>query len=164
MDIGSKTMQEKIQIRNATKKDLNILRDLQHALVDYHHEKDKNNKTGKQMGDSFEKLMTGKIRDRKSKVIIVWKSEEPIGYCYGSIEKPTVLNFKEVGHISDLFVKESFRSRGIGKMVLDYYFDWFRKNNIKIVQLSVHAQNPKVYSFYKKLGFKENTIKMIKLL
>lgn len=157
-------MKEKIEIKSATKKDLDILCDLQYSLVDYHHKIDKKNKTGRQAGDSFRKMIIKKIRSKKSKIIIVWNEKNPVGYCYGSIEKPIVLNFKEVGHISDLFIKEKFRSMGIGRMVLDYYFDWFKKNNIKLVQLSVHKQNSGAYDLYRKLGFEESAIKMSKSL
>ncbi|MGH7780041.1 MAG: GNAT family N-acetyltransferase [Candidatus Binataceae bacterium] len=59
----------------------------------------------------------------------------------------------EIGYISQAFLEESFRGRGLMKPMLEEAFDWFRSNAITVITLSVLHRNWLGAEAWHRLGF-----------
>ncbi len=60
-----------------------------------------------------------------------------------------------VGYISQAFLDENFRGRGLMKPMLDGAFEWFRNVNIEVVTLSVLHRNWLGAAAWHRLGFSD---------
>ncbi|MER3374902.1 MAG: GNAT family N-acetyltransferase [Allomuricauda sp.] len=85
-------------------------------------------------------------------VLVVGDKEEIIGYCI-------LINYwsNEYGgnilHIDELFIKEDYRSKGIGSQLI-YQLAKSKFANAVGLQLEVTPGNPRAKRLYEKLGFK----------
>ena len=57
------------------------------------------------------------------------------------------------GIITDLFLREKFRGRGTGRLMIERVEAHCRANGISTVELQVEIENKPAQSFYYKLGF-----------
>ena len=74
---------------------------------------------------------------------------------------PPYFGSATIGAISEVFVSETHRGRGIGHRLLDYALDWFRDQNITRIELQVVAGNPDASRFYQQLGWHEELRQMV---
>jgi GNAT superfamily N-acetyltransferase len=61
---------------------------------------------------------------------------------------------EKFGAIDMMAVTARYRRRGIGTTILGKILDWFRSQNIDLIELSVASGNKVGYPFWKKHGFK----------
>jgi len=156
---------EKIQIKNATKKDLPALCEMQKELADYHHKIDKTFRSGKSMGDSFCKYISSKIGKRGEKILVAFYDGKAVGYFYANLKKNSIaFKMKTIGHISDVYVKKEYRSKGVGRALMKETDKWFIQQGARYVDLSVDLRIQPSFEFYKKNGFKILSYKMRKKL
>ena len=93
--------------------------------------------------------------------MVVEIDNKVIGYFIGKIEKAKpFITPKKIGKISDAFVEEKYRKSGIGKMMFNELIQWFKKNKIKHIELSVDSRNEIGIKAWQKFGFKEFMKKM----
>ena len=57
--------------------------------------------------------------------------------------------------LDELYIRENFRGRGIGKQVLSFVEDFCRDKNIHAIHLQVKRFNPIAKKLYSSVGFKE---------
>ena len=70
---------------------------------------------------------------------------------YGMVAKSFSTEFgKPCMWIEDLYIKDSFRGQGIGKIFLDYIADKYPKC---LLRLEVEEENARAIKLYKKCGF-----------
>ena len=79
-----------------------------------------------------------------------------VGQTAGAI---TRLSF---GYIFDIFVRDEFRCKGVGKMLLAKAEDYCRKKGCHRIALSVTATNETAIQLYRKAGYKSERIDMAK--
>lgn len=58
------------------------------------------------------------------------------------------------GFVTDLFLREKYRGRGLGKASLDCVGDYCRARKISAIELQVEHDNRAAQKFYRKLGFR----------
>ena len=68
------------------------------------------------------------------------------------------------GYVYDVFVKEEFRGRGIGKMLLEKAESYCRKRGYSRILLMVSVSNQAAISLYDNIGFKAEQTYMAKVL
>jgi GNAT superfamily N-acetyltransferase len=99
----------------------------------------------------------------RGKILIFTLNVNTVGYAiliyYWSNEYGGVLTT-----VDELYVKEAWRNRGIGKEFFDYLSS-SASEKIKGIQLEVTSKNQRALAYYQKLGFKlsSNTL-LMKLL
>jgi len=105
-----------------------------------------------------------KTKNNNGTIFVVEIDDKIIGYAVCWIERrPTYLyKVDKIGYISDVFVEEPYRGRGIGSALLGKILEWFKNKNIKYVELSVLAKNEKAKKFYEKHGFKVYSLNLRK--
>src|SRR3989339_519343 len=68
------------------------------------------------------------------------------------------------GYISDLYVEEKYRKSGLGSELIKEAQEWLRKKGKKNVTLHVESWNIGAINLYRKLEFKDKSIRMEKKL
>ena len=71
---------------------------------------------------------------------------------------------RKFGFITDVFVDEKFRGKGIGKALLNHAQNHARENGVSEMMIGVLASNHQARSLYQTQGFKEFAIKLEKKL
>ncbi len=62
---------------------------------------------------------------------------------------------KVVGAVHELVVLPPYRSKGVGKALMEKVFEYFKSRGLDLAELWVGDENMPALEFYKKLGFKE---------
>ena len=70
-----------------------------------------------------------------------------VGYCVSSLSP------EMVGEIESIFIREGYRSLGIGSTLVNRALAWFGENGSVRNRVSVSDGNEAAWSFYKKFGF-----------
>jgi len=96
------------------------------------------------------------MRKENSEVIVAFdkNTNQVIGMAQCSIRNPD--NGVRFGYISNLIVKEEKRRTGIGENLMRYIIDYFKKNHIPSVRLSLKSNlDEAAIILFTKLGFHE---------
>lgn len=93
------------------------------------------------------------------KYLIAFDENNPIGMLAYTISK----EFGKL-QINSLFIKNKYRSLGIGKKMIQKIENIAKKEKCKFIRLFVEKLNPKGLKFYKSNDFKITGYKMEKLL
>jgi ribosomal protein S18 acetylase RimI-like enzyme len=70
----------------------------------------------------------------------------------------------KAGRIIELFIDEQFRGKGIGKRLMEKMEDYFRQYGSDVSKVEVFEPNVKAHNFYRKLGYQDRSIEMLKKL
>jgi ribosomal protein S18 acetylase RimI-like enzyme len=153
----------KIEIRKAGKSDLDKILELNKLQAEYHGRIDSYYRTDFRAIASFRKYISGLLKKRNARIIVAEIENEVIGYMIGAIErmKPHQFGPGRIGKISDAIVEEEYRRLGAARRMTIELINWFRKNNIKGIVLSVDARNIIGIKAWQKLGFEEIMKRMI---
>ncbi len=96
-------------------------------------------------------------RDGSSCYYIAWRGADPIGHLFlmrrGTLYEPMVSKLHGCPHISDVFVLESFRSQGIGSLLLDAAEADCRAAHSSRVGLGVALDNVRARALYQRRGY-----------
>lgn len=144
-----------IQIREATKKDLEAILDLWEEFTGNLHMMEP---------DFFQlKLDARELYRKKLKkqihlpyyLVLVAKDEEAIvGYHIASIRYPgEVFVQKPYGHISDLYLQAGYHGQNLGRQLIEYTMGWLIDRGIRDVDVKTFSANPEGVNFWKKNGF-----------
>ncbi len=157
-----------IQIRKARLKDIPQLISLWENYENYHKKLTKAKymqnilKTNSKAKTKTKKYFENKITSKESEILLV-ESGKVLGFIMLSIyDSSPISSIKKYGHIGYFFVKRNMRGKGIGKKIYKKSLEWFKDKKIKRISLEVNFLNKKTIELYKKLGFKEFEINMIK--
>ncbi|UCG92374.1 MAG: GNAT family N-acetyltransferase [candidate division WOR-3 bacterium] len=144
-----------IKIRDARRSDIDAIYQLWIESMKYHE------RFGPSIfGFDDEHAAVGKrfITDQSKKattiLIVAEKSGRIIGYLLGEIrDRLPFQKLKKTGYIFDIVVTEKERHKGIGSLLLQRSFAFFKKNNMNTVMLSVSEENIEAIKFYEKHSF-----------
>ena len=107
---------------------------------------DSKRKWSRYLHDKFDEIST--------KLVVAEEEGEIVGFMLCLLE-PNVPVFKErkIGVISDVFVEEQRRRKGVAEKMLDFAAKWFKKNKVRTVRLNVAADNLEARAAWRMLGF-----------
>ncbi|MBU7022614.1 MAG: GNAT family N-acetyltransferase [Theionarchaea archaeon] len=148
-------------IRTAQPQDIDVITELNCELADYHRALDVYYKSGRETRSVFKQYVCSILDNGHYRIVVAEVRDRIVGYCIGRIEptKPFV-TLERIGKISDTYVKERYRNRGIGKSMVHSLFNWFRDKGIFQVELSVDSRNESGVKAWEGLGFRECMKKM----
>ena len=109
----------------------------------------------------YENFLRLNFESKKGTVFIAESGKSLVGYILVFIkdELPIYEN-KKVGYISDLYVKEQFRHKGISTQLVDKAMGWFKQKKLKFAAIPLYAANKHAYQIYKKYGFMDYKLEM----
>ena len=107
------------------------------------------------------------ISENNGIIYIAEFKNTPVGMIAGIIEEFTKND--EIEYISskpakvlELIVSEKNRGKNIGKLLMDKMEEYFKTKECDIIQVKVFEPNKDAHGFYKKLGYQDRFIDMIK--
>ena len=145
-------------IRKAVLKDISEIVELGGELWGYHDKRFKVcqifNKRKKSAGKEFSNFVKKQIKSRTG-LVLVADDGKIVAYCICFIKKNTpIFAIEKVGYISDLFVEDKYRGKGISSELNRQAAKWF-KDKVKIIEIAAYPQNKRAVSIYRKWGFKD---------
>ncbi len=95
----------------------------------------------------------------KAVYLIAWRPGTPIGHVLleweGTNEEPLASNLKDCPILSDLFVVEDLRGRGIGSQLLRAVESLAGEHGYRQIALGVATNNPRAQALYERRGYQE---------
>ena len=120
-------------------------------------------------GEQFFSKMKREIDDNEGVIYVVEKGGKLVGFSSGIVNnigndpiddcKPHV-----TGRLTELFISEKFRKKGLGTKLLNEMMKFFKKNNCYKVNVEVFAPNILAYKYYKTQGFIDRNFDLVKVL
>jgi len=102
----------------------------------------------------WSKYLRQKFSEISTKLIVAETDGELIGFMLCLLSpNPPIYKEKKLGVISDVYVKERWRRKGIAMKMFDVAVKWFAKNRARSVQLNVAAPNLEGRAVWRSLGF-----------
>ena len=93
--------------------------------------------------------------------VFIREQNDYAGYISGSVDKlPSGYQDGLVGHLDSVIVTEKYCQQGLDKILMDSFFEWLRQQGVEICQLHVKAKNIKAVSYYEKMGFEVDNLRM----
>lgn len=138
---------EKLIFRKATKVDLpRIIEMLRNDILGRDRE----------IADDFskyEKAFDEISADKNNFLAVVEFMGHVIGSCHLTLMPSLTLVGSKRMAIEAVRVNEEFSSQGIGSWMMQQAFDFAKKNNVRLIQLTTNKKRVRVHEFYKRLGF-----------
>ncbi len=88
---------------------------------------------------------------------------EPLGFIHAR-EHSDEISAEVCATVPLLAVVEGMQGTGIGSLLILAVEEWARNNDFRLLHLEVFAANRRAQDFYRKVGFYEDTLHMIKPL
>ncbi|MGM0641261.1 MAG: GNAT family N-acetyltransferase [Thermotogota bacterium] len=105
-----------------------------------------------------EKELIKKTEEGEILVLVSYVGNKKAGHCVSTHNK----NGK--GIIETLYIKNSFRKYGLGKLMMEKSLNWLKNNQVNNIDILVAAGNEEVLPFYERFGFKNAGIKVKKII
>jgi len=85
-----------------------------------------------------------------------------VGYLSGYIiDEPSVYQ-EIVARLNEIVVDEKYRGKGIGQKLILQFEKWCTDNMVKYINLSAFNDNENAMSVYRKIGFEDYSVGLIK--
>lgn len=102
-----------------------------------------------------------KILRRKDKYyVLVLDGDKIIGFAYAQVSVCNFNKSKSIGYLSDIFITNKYRGKGIADIVWNELLKWFKLKKVSFLQLNVFINNEPAIKVYKKWGFRPYTMIM----
>jgi ribosomal protein S18 acetylase RimI-like enzyme len=103
------------------------------------------------------------LKTKKGRLIVAEENGTLVGYNLAQIKKEIpVFKLRRFGLIADLYIKKEFRGQGIATIFKNKAVEWFKRNKLKYMSITVYPDNRHAYKIYKKWGFTDYKINMRK--
>lgn len=85
--------------------------------------------------------------------LVAKEGENLCGYLLAEIKNAPYLQKSKIAHIGNLGVAKEMRGHGIGRALVDAFYELCQKENVDEIRLGVFNKNVEAYRFYEKYGF-----------
>ena len=144
-------------IRSAKVSEIDILLDFEKGIIEAERPFDSSLKDGNINYYDLIEL----INSNDAEVIVATVNSEIVGSGYAKIVKAKPYQkFSSYAYLGFMYVKPTFRGKGINKKIVEYLIDWSKNKNIVEVRLEVYDENLPAKNAYLKAGFKPNFLEM----
>ena len=114
---------------------------------------------------AFQNWITTSI-DQHGQAAMVFIAEDDHGERLGFVTLSHNAHFtgEQQAYINELATSEAAEGRGVGKALIAACEQWAREQGYRILALSTGAANLRALGFYHHLGFRDEDVKLVKLL
>lgn len=113
-----------------------------------------------------ESTLVEHVRDLMNRNCVFYIAEvggRIVGFVSGYVVmRNPQLAIERIGKVDNIFVDDSFRGLGIGTKLLEALLTYFKRQGTTYTELSCDFANEKALRLYKKLGFKEQKVMMVR--
>jgi ribosomal protein S18 acetylase RimI-like enzyme len=143
-----------ITIRDAREDDLEGVDDLWEQLAKHHEGLSDKFSLALDSKKRWSKYLREKFAEISTKLIVAEEEGEMVAFMLCLLEPNTpVYKERKIGVISDVYVKQERRRKGLAKKMLDVAAAWFLKNKVRTVRLNVAADNLEARAAWRMIGF-----------
>lgn len=100
----------------------------------------------------FKKIYEKELIDKENTFLIYEKENQVMGLCHMKIDYH-LHHCAKICDVRELIVKDTCRSWGIGKLLLEKAIDLAKENNCLHIELSTNQRRKKAHCFYENNGF-----------
>jgi GNAT superfamily N-acetyltransferase len=137
-------------------RDLDRVVGLWSALMGHHQAFDPHWRAAPGAEDEWRRLLVRLLSDADAAVLVWDEGGDLLGFCAAQIEAaPPIVAERARAEITDLFVCEDFRRRGIGRRLVETVTDWLRERGVPRVEVRVAVRNAEGQAFWRALGYGE---------
>jgi N-acetylglutamate synthase-like GNAT family acetyltransferase len=136
-----------MKIRKATKKDIKDIAKLSLEYAKYENKLNKEIKIRSLKEIEKEEKNWVKLG---TKYILAKEGKETFGVLSFNIDKR---GKEKIGVLHTTIIKENLRGKGVGKALVNYALNYFKKNDCRRVKTFIHIKNKKAFKFWTKQGF-----------
>jgi ribosomal protein S18 acetylase RimI-like enzyme len=134
-----------LKIRRATQNDLETVRELWEALYEECPEPEHERKDWEEVADDVRRAIEAHV------TLLAEQDREVVGFLLGRPKS------ERIGYVSDLYVLPEHRTRGIARELLTEAVAALGR---EVVTLDVDVTNAAARSFYRRLGFHEQSLRL----
>ena len=128
-------------------------------LSKYHEAFDDDFRINKNAKKYYINLYKKYIYSSKKKLLVVENENKLIGFGSALVmKKEPISRDKEYGHIREMYIEKKFRRQGIAGEILNVFYKWLKRKNIKYIDLKVVCANELGRNAWAKHGFKDYAI------
>ena len=93
-------------------------------------------------------------------------AEDGAGACVGfvTIQRETHWTGEEQAYVPELVVAEAAEGTGVGCTLMAGVEAWARERGLRLIELDTSIRNSRSRAFYARLGFAEDSVKLVKVL
>lgn len=154
-DSDQPTVDESPIIRVAMPEDVVAISRMWLKFMDYNSKFDQSFKVKSKIVGRFARELQQRLDDPNYRLAVVDIDDELAGYCLSYISrKPYFFKLGKFGFVGDLFIREEYRRRGYGKLLVDDAHAFFRRKKVNQIELLVAQGNVNTIRFWEKLGYK----------
>src|SRR5262245_62643740 len=114
---------------------------------------------------AFEKWILVSIEQQgQETIVLVAEDDQGERLGFATVARETHFTGEPQAYINELATSERAEGRGVGKALIKACEEWARQQNIRFLALSTGAANVRALGFYHHLGFRDEDIKLAKLL
>lgn len=144
-------------IRQATLEDIAVVTRLQQEFIQDHA--DLYDLTFYEMKDGADKEWSrwaeGKFKSGELGLFVAEKNVV-VGYVSGWVEtRPPIYVLNKIGYLSNIYVVPKHRRQGIGAALNSALLDWFRKQGLEHVELTVDSRAKESVNSWVGMGYEE---------
>jgi ribosomal protein S18 acetylase RimI-like enzyme len=141
-------------VRRASLRDLDQLTALWRAINAHHSHLDPLFTERSEAAAEARELLRAQLADADMAFFVCERHGELVGFCAVRIDRaPPILVEVERAQITDLYVVETLRRRGIARALVDAALDWVRARRVARVEVRVASGNREGQAFWRALGF-----------
>jgi ribosomal protein S18 acetylase RimI-like enzyme len=143
-----------ITVRDAREDDLEDVDDLWEQLAKHHEGMSDSLLLATDSKKKWSRYLRERFSEISTKLIVAQEDGEIVAFMLCLLE-PNVPVYRErqIGVISDVYVKEGLRRKGLARRMLDLAVVWFKKNKVRTVRLNVAAANLEARAAWRMIGF-----------
>ncbi|MHC5372535.1 GNAT family N-acetyltransferase [Enterococcus sp. LJL120] len=106
-------------------------------------------------------MMEEDLKNESGQILTIKDGKKLLGFIQLQAEVDWISG-EEYGYISRLVVSKEAEGQGLGQKLISLAEKWALENDYKAIGLNVFSKNSKAVTFYEKLGYQTETIKMMK--
>lgn len=148
-----------INIRKAKIEELKTVQDLNRDLFASDGPRDKylNHNWPYEDGRSY---FSKRITDDNSICLVAEIDNEIVGYFAGAVMEVESWRPVKRTELENMFVKEEFRSKGVGAKLVNEFFNWSKTKEVQRSLVVAYVTNEKAIKFYQKMGFDPESVSL----
>ena len=94
--------------------------------------------------------------------LFVLRVDEEIAGMANALITVSTVEGRQVVLLEDLIVKKAFRSRQLGRLLVEHIFGWAAENGMPRVTLLADQNNAPALAFYQRLGFTPSAMQVLR--
>ena len=109
--------------------------------------------------DYFFGYATGLLHRKDTLTLVAQEGKAIVGYLIATKQRrPPIYHHTKVAYLSDAFVDEGFRRKGILRQFIAELHAWSQGEGITAIDVQLFQGNPEAQEVYRKLGFRDYRI------